>query len=173
MTGSVVKFPPAGGCFWQASNKEAKQAKPEGPGIKLVEAGWHATSEVFASGALLAFPGTAPTSVYGSCACRTPRFDLDDYGRLYLPDAVTFRVRVYDAAGNVIRTIGSYGNFDSQYVPPDSKDKKPLVAVPEIPFGCPLSVGCAERNMYVSDMTNHRVVCVDLSCAAEETVEIK
>jgi hypothetical protein len=167
MMGSVVKFPPTGGTFWQVSvTKKSKRPRPAGPGVKLFEKAWHSTSEVFAAGALQAFPGTSPTSVHGSCACRTPRFELDDYGRLYLPDAISFRVRIYDAAGNPIRTIGSYGNFDSN-------GAKSLIPKPEIAFGAPLSVAWNERDLYVSDMVNRRMVAVKLSYAAEETVAIR
>jgi len=166
--GSVVKFPPTGGTFWTA--KEAKKSKtphPTGKGVKLFEGAWMGGSlEVFAAGALQAFSGTSPTTVLGSCACRTPRFEVDPYGRLYLPDVVSFRVRVYDAAGNPIRTIGSYGNFDSQ-------GEGSLVPKPEIAFGAPLSVAWDDRALYVSDMVNRRIVDVKLSYATEEVVTIK
>ena len=39
-----------------------------------------------------AYPGFAPFSGWrrsDCCVCRTPRFDLDPYGRLYIPNAVT------------------------------------------------------------------------------------
>jgi len=161
LMGSIIKFPPAGGTVW-APGKESGP-KPEGPGVQLYMDG---KPSHFLAGACKVFGGAAPCTVYGSCACRSPRFDLDKYGRLYVADVVTFRIRVYDAAGNLVRTVGSYGN-------PDTSGPGSLVPKPELGFGWPISACVAERNLYVSDVVNRRVTRVDLSAAAEETVEIK
>jgi hypothetical protein len=50
----------------------------------------------------------------GACACTRPRFDVDGFGRLYLPDALTFSVSVRDNADNEIVRFGAYGNYDCQ-----------------------------------------------------------
>ena len=118
------------------------------------------------AGATRVFGGAAPCTVFGSCACRSPRFELDEYGRLYVADVVTFCVRVYDAEGNLIRTIGSYGN-------PDTSGPESLVPTPEIGFGWPISACVSERNLYVSDVVNRRVTRVDLTYSAEEICIIK
>ncbi len=161
LMGSIIKFPPAGGTVW-APGKDSGP-KPEGPGVQLFKDG---KPSHFMAGATRAFGGAAPCTVFGSCACRSPRFELDEYGRLFVADVVTFQVRVYDAAGNLVRTIGSYGN-------PDTSGPGSLVPKPELGFGWPISACLAGRSLYVSDVVNRRVTRVDLSCAAEETVAIK
>jgi len=130
------------------------------------------------SGALNAYPGLAPFSKAGlggntCCVCRTPRFDLDRYGRLALPNAVTNSVWVYDNAGNRIAEIGRYGNFDSQYVPPGSPDGKPLVAVPQIPLAWPTGAGFGPRSIYINDTYSRRVVRADLTWQAEATCALE
>jgi DNA-binding beta-propeller fold protein YncE len=109
----------------------------------------------------------------GFCHCRVGRFDLDGFDRLYIPNPVLNRIRIVDNANNLILTFGSYGNFDSQYVPPGSKTQQPLVATPEIPLGWPVGVGVSDSHLYISDMLNRRVVRADLTWQAEETVSVK
>jgi len=130
------------------------------------------------AGALAAYPGLAPFSKAGlggntCCVCRTPRFDLDRYGRLALPNAVTNSVWVYDNAGNLIAEIGRYGNFDSQFVPPGSVDKIPLVAVPEIPLAWPSGTGFGTSSLYINDTYSRRVVRADLTWDVEQTCPVR
>jgi len=161
LMGSIIKYTPKGGTVWAKGKKSGP--KPSGSGIQLYRAG---RPGHFMAGAVKVFPGAAPCTVFGSCACRSPRFELDEYGRLFVADVVTFRVRVYDAEANLIRTIGAYGN-------PDTAGPKSLVPKPEIGFGWPISACVAGRNLYVSDVVNRRVTRVDLSYASEETVAVK
>jgi hypothetical protein len=128
-------------------------------------------------GALRAYPGLAPYSsaaeAFGGnscCVCRAPRFDLDRYGRLVLPNAITSSVLLYDNAGNLIAEFGKYGNFDSQYVNPNTeagKAGKPTVAVPEIPMAWPTGAGFSEEHIYVTDTQNRRALRLDATWAAE------
>ena len=121
------------------------------------------------SGILAMYPDCAPVSGWrcdGSCACVHLRFDVDDFGRLYLPNVITFSVSVRDNAGNEIARFGRYGNFDSQG--PQSAEPKP-----DIPLGWPIAVGASDKFIYVGDCLNHRVVRVDRTWAAETTCEIK
>jgi hypothetical protein len=127
-------------------------------------------------GVLRTYAGLGSFSAWGlsgCCVCRSPRFDLDPYGRLYMPNPLTYEVRVLDNAGNEICKFGHYGNFDSQWVPEGSKDGKPILAKPDIPLGWPLAVGVSAKRIYVGDLLNRRVVRVDRKYAAEETCEIK
>ena len=104
-----------------------------------------------------------------------PRFDLDRYGRLAMPNAVTNSVTVLDNAGNRIVEFGAYGNLDSQYVNRDTdrgRAGKPTVATPEIPLGWPTGVGVSEDHIYVNDTYNRRVVRVDKTFAAEAACPI-
>jgi hypothetical protein len=156
--GSVVKFKPEGGGL------------PKGKRDRLAD--YEGVAQVYPG--FGSFSGSAGSDKYpGGCVCRSPRFDLDAYGRLVIPNTSTFEVRVLDNSGNEICAFGHYGNFDSQWVPEDSKDKKPLVDKPEVPLGWPLSAGASEKKIYVGDLYNRRIVRVDKRFAAEEICEVK
>ncbi|MBM4032382.1 MAG: hypothetical protein FJ291_11410 [Planctomycetes bacterium] len=140
--GSILKFGPKGG--------ERSKAEDAVMGF---------------SGVLAVYPACGPISQWrcdGACACTKPRFDLDPFGRLYIPNAINFTVSVRDNIGNEIARFGHYGNFDAQG--PKSAEPKP-----EIPLGWPVAVGATGRFIYVGDCLNHRVVRVDKSFAAEAT----
>jgi hypothetical protein len=137
--GTIYKFPPSGGEI------ETRNG-----------------SVVGVTGAIATYPGCGPVSRWnavGSCACTKPRFDVDDYGRLYLPNAVTFTVSVRDNADNEIVKFGSYGNFDS--AGPDA-----------IPLGWPVTAGASDRYVYVGDALNHRIVRADKRFALEASVRV-
>jgi hypothetical protein len=160
--GSVVRFGPEGGSM------------PGNDG---------ATTVAEMEGAKQAYVGLAPFSfsaeAFGGntcCVCRVPRFDLDRYGRLILPNAMTNSVLLYDNAGNLIIEFGKYGNFDSLYVNPNTeagKGKKPTVAVPEIPMAWPTCAGFSAKAFYVVDTYNRRALRIDPVWKAEETCEAK
>ncbi len=159
--GSVVRFGPEGGSM---------------PGKD------GATQSNAIEGVKQAYPGLAPFSsaaeAFGGntcCVCRVPRFDLDPYGRLIVPNAMTNSVLLYDNAGNVIAEFGKYGNFDSLYVNPDTeggKAGKPTVAVPDIPLAWPTCAGFGAKAMYVLDTYSRRAVRVDPTWQAEETCPV-
>jgi DNA-binding beta-propeller fold protein YncE len=116
--------------------------------------------------------------VTGACACEGMRFDVDDYGRVFSPDAGRFRVVVLDTGGNELCTFGAYGNQDSPSTGSgpraESRGAGPGSAVPEpeIPLTWPSSVGVSDRAAYVSDLLSRRVVRVKLGHAAEETCRV-
>lgn len=119
-------------------------------------------------GSVFSYPGCGPVSRWnavGACACTKPRFDVDPFGRLYVPDAVTFSVSVRDNAGNEIVRFGAYGNLDC--AGPKSAESKP-----EIPLGWPVAVVAGQKHLYVGDCLNHRVVRVDRACDAEATAAV-
>lgn len=143
--GTIYKFSSRGG--------ELKQA---GSSVKEV------------IGAIGRYPGCGPISRWrcaGACACTKPRFDVDDFGRLYIPNGITFSVSIRDNADNEIVQFGNYGNFDCQG--PGSAEPKP-----EIPLGWPVTAGATDRHVYVGDVLNHRVVRVDKVFAAEAVAGI-
>ena len=143
--GTIYKFPPGGG--------ELKQTQ---------------SSVKEARGAVARYPGCGPVSRWravGACACTKPRFDVDDFGRLYIPNGITYSVSVRDNANNEILQFGSYGNFDCQG--PDSREPNPA-----IPLGWPVTAGASDRFIYVGDTLNHRVVRVDKTYAAEAVVPV-
>jgi hypothetical protein len=176
LVGSVVRFPPAGG-EWIATNpkltlgnKDVKTKRPADTLGVMLQAGH------FMAGATAVYPGIAPFSgAYNSgrasigkrwCDCRSARFDLDRYDRLYLPNCVTHSIRIYDNAGNVILDFGAYGNFDS--AGPTSKVRRP-----EIPLGWPIGVGVSDKSIYVCDQLNRRIVRADRVYAVEQLCPVK
>ena len=147
-TGTIHRFGPEGGQF---------KAPRRGP--------------IAPVGAKASYPGCAPlsgrwSSTISVCVCTKPRFDVDGFGRLYIPNAFTYKVRVVDNAGNPILRFGGYGNFDA--AGPGSAEPKP-----EIPLGWPITAGASDRYIYVGDCLNHRVVRADKVFAAEATCKVK
>ena len=124
---------------------------------------------------------------------------MDGYGRLAIPNAITFRVRVVDNAGNEILEFGRYGNMDAVVqslrkvqaaLPDDDPLKKQELSaarpdginallkarplpVSEVSFGWPESVAASERAVYVADIYNHCILRLDKahSCEAVEAVK--
>ncbi|MBL8029479.1 MAG: T9SS type A sorting domain-containing protein [Fibrobacteres bacterium] len=92
----------------------------------------------------------------GSCVCRSPRFEVDPYGRLFLPDAYHNRVRIIDNAGGLINEFGHYGNNDSWGA------NSPVPEV-DIPLAFPLAVAASNDYIYVNDMVNNRLVRVQMN----------
>ncbi len=121
-----------------------------------------------ADGLLWAYHGIAPISSrrVTRCICQLPRFDVDPYGRVWVPDVFRFSVRVIDNSTNPIARFGSYGNEDS-------RGPGGPIKTPEIPLGWAPSVQVTDDYAYMADVMNHRVVAVKLTSTAEETCAIK
>jgi hypothetical protein len=97
--------------------------------------------------------GVAPFSGMYQCACRSPRFDVDPYGRLFIPNAITGKVTVIDNNENQILQFGDWGNIDS-------KGPGSLVPQPDIPLAWPVGAAASEDFIYVTDMINTRLLQV-------------
>jgi hypothetical protein len=194
--GSVVKFKPSGGALWPEGVKPGSTYKPAitKSVVKVpdrLEDGLHMgraqkLKETFLEGAVAAYPGLAPFSGFekgqGHCACQTPRFDVDDYGRLILPNAMTCSVKVIDNNGNEILRFGGYGNHDdglrnegTSATNPGNGSSKSEVRNPKsaIPLGYPCAAKSSFKHIYVADSANRRVARVDPIWAAEETCEVR
>jgi hypothetical protein len=143
-TGTVYKFGPAGGQFVKGQPVGALAAYSTACGP--ISGNWASTVSV--------------------CHCTKSRFEVDGFGRLYIPNPFTYKVTVRDNADNEIVSFGGYGNFDAQG--PGSAEPKP-----EIPLGWAITVGASERAIYVGDSLNHRVVRADKRSVAEETCDVK
>ena len=85
------------------------------------------------------------------CSCRNGRFDLDDFGRLFLPDAVSGRIEIIDANANTIAFVGRRGRAD-----PASG----------VEFGWPTQVAVSDEAVYVADYLRYRIVRITLDSAA-------
>ena len=102
------------------------------------------------------------------CRCRQPMFCLDPWGRLYMPNAVTYTVSVLDNNGNVITRFGHYGNADSR-----GPGQGSPIKTPEIPLGWPEAVGVSNKAVYVADVLNRRIVRLRKTYAAEKRCRIE
>ncbi|HOX07377.1 MAG TPA: hypothetical protein PK280_13325 [Planctomycetota bacterium] len=155
---------------WQAGTGTILKFGPKGARRKTpVDTGGRGGDPLAFDNTLAMYPGCGAISGWrcdGSCACTKPRFDVDNFGRLYIPNSMTFRVSVRDNAGNEIVEFGRYGNFDCEG--PKSAEPKP-----EIALGWPITAGASDKYVYVGDCLNHRVVRVDKKFAAEETCPVK
>jgi len=184
-TGSIVKFTPEGGRMavtsknWGSDFMDIIPPTPGATGLAMQSGG--RPREAFVQGALAAYPGLGPFSHTGfggntCCVCRVPRFDIDRYGRLVMPNAITNSVRLLDNAGNAILEFGAYGNFDSRYVnltAERGRQGTPTVAVPAIPLAWPTGAGLSAGHIYVNDTYNRRVVRVDKTYAAEAVCAVR
>ncbi len=163
--GSIVKFPPAGG-----------RIEPDPSGRYVGHAGGYAGRKEWARGVVVALKGAewirragyiainSPNEV--GCQCENTRFDVDDYGRLFVPEPFRFRVTVLDSAGNELAHFGGYGNMDNR----GPKSQRPE---PAIPFGWPIGVEVSGERIFVADLNNRRIVAATVAPAAAETCAIK
>ncbi len=128
---------------------------------------WGHGRKAHVQNALRMFPGISPAPApMGGCVCLAGRFDVDPYGRVFMPDVATFSVRVLDTNANPILRFGSYGNADS-------RGPKSAVPTPEIPFAWPQYVAVSDSAAYTSDVINRRIVRVRLGYHASEAVALR
>lgn len=157
--GAIAKFGPQGGGYV----KLAKGEEPPSAGIP-----WTG-SQVgnFVQGALASYTALSP-QVEGGCVCKEARFDLDGWGRLYIPNGLDYCVAIVDNAGNEIVRFGHYGN-------PDSAGPRSPLPEPPVPLGWPIAVtaGHIHRGrLYVADAMNRRVVQLDITYGAEDACRL-
>lgn len=103
-------------------------------------------------------------STSGWCPCTNPRFDVDPYGRLYIPNAAMQKIAVADNAGNTILNIGQYGNTDSRG---GLAGPGETAVEPAIPLGWANSVAASEDYIYAADLINARMVRVQMVYALD------
>jgi len=176
VVGSVVKIKPEGGSVFQLGGPEARPPRKALPipagmdGVTLIQRVGYPRGPMFAENAGKVYPGLGSMSGgFGiGCRCRQPMFCLDPWGRLYMPNAVTYTVTVLDNNGNVITRFGRYGNADSRGPGQDSPIK-----TPDIPLGWPEAVGVSNKAVYIADVLNRRIVRLLKTYAAEKTCRIQ
>ncbi|MBL8027537.1 MAG: T9SS type A sorting domain-containing protein [Fibrobacteres bacterium] len=146
--GSVVKFAP-----------DAKNITANGQN-------WYALSSTFANvtgHSKIYSQGFAPfggsSTIYKGCMCRSPRFDVDYYGRLFIPNGVTKKIAVVDNNGNTIVEFGKYGNRDSRGGLPGPGE---AISSPEFPLAYPVSAAASDEYIYIGDMINWRMMRVKM-----------
>jgi hypothetical protein len=161
--GSVVKFGPEGGAITREDKPPAGKK-----GLIAYQHKRHRGNRFLENAAKL-YPelGCHSGNFGDGCMCRQPMFQVDGWGRLFIPNAITCSVRAVDNAGNLIQKFGRYGNIDSRGPGEDSLIKKPAV-----PLGWPEAVGASYKAVYVSDVVNRRIVRMKKVYAAAETVAV-
>jgi hypothetical protein len=90
------------------------------------------------------------------CACRNGRFDLDGFGRLFVPDALCGRIEVIDNNGNTIMFFGARGKADAT----------------GLELGWATQVAVSDRACYVADYLRYRVACVELGYMEEAEADL-
>lgn len=154
--GGVLKFPPAGGRIGGAEGETYTTQYGGKPDVKVDGASWVRTG-------IYPMPGGGN---WLGCTCMSPRFDVDGFGRSFVPDAATYSVRVIDANGNAVLRFGRYGNMDSQ-------GPKSAVPTPEIALAWPQFVAVSHEAAYVSDIVNRRILRVKLKYTSEVTCKLQ
>jgi hypothetical protein len=167
LVGSVVRVGPAGGAATMAKSPPAAKK-----GI-IARKYYHKAGDVFLEGATKIYPGLgimagAPGLGPSTCCCRQPMFDVDPWGRIWMPNAATYSVQVVDNEGNLITRFGKYGNADSR----GDVEGSP-VRTPKIPFGWPEAVGVSYKAVYVADVASRRVVRLKKTYKAAETCALR
>lgn len=152
-TGAVVKFDPDSGGSINYSGISNPTLRTAAKALKVYPQ------------PLSPFTGCQPLQVYspsGStcCLCRSPRFDVDPYGRLFMPHTVCASVSVADNEGNTLAEFGEYGNVDSRG--PGS-----LVPGPVFPMAWPTAVAASEDYLYITDLVNARLMRVKMNYALD------
>jgi DNA-binding beta-propeller fold protein YncE len=163
--GMIVKFGPKGG-----------RIVPDEKGEYVGHAGGYAGIKAWSKGVAVRVDGAQWMRRLGyvsinntreaGCQCENTRFDVDGFGRLFMPDLYRFRVAVLDGAGNEITQFGGYGNMDNR----GPKSDRPT---PAIPYGWPIAARLAGDRVLVADLTNRRIVAARLTHAATATCDIK
>jgi sugar lactone lactonase YvrE len=147
--GCVVKFPANGGAVG-----EAKEMPAPAEGVKRVVA----ASGAVVDNALWIHPYAAP-AMGSHCICNNAHFDIDRYGRLFVPNALARQVEVLDTEGNRICVFGRYGNVDNG----GQDSRRPVDGVP-LNWG--VDVAVSDTAAYISDLSNRCVVKVRLDYQA-------
>ena len=98
----------------------------------------------------------------------SPRFGVDDYGRICYPNTLTRSVALMDNAGNEILRFGTYGNIDDW-----RKLEGRWSEAKAIPLSWPGAVDATDRWIYVADHANIGVLRLAKTFAAAKTVKIQ
>ena len=164
--GAIVKFPPEGGRIFPDPESEligrpggyagGKEWKKDGVPVKFENVLWYRRAGYIAIN----------SGHEVGCQCENTRFDVDQQGRLFVPDLYRFQVSVMDAAGNDVTAFGGYGNMDNRGPESDRPD-------PAIPYGWPIGLQVYDGKVYVADLNNRRIVVTRLECRVTETCDVR
>ena len=113
--------------------------------------------------------GSAPVGEQWRCCCKSGRFNVDYFGRSFVPEAWRYAVAVLDTNGNVILRIGRYGNADSA-----GRGSAVPLGGDEVGLFDPqyVAVHTAKR-LFIADVGNGRIVSAKIEYHATERVPLK
>jgi hypothetical protein len=163
--GCVLKFPPAGGKIVthlydrKPTPADVPVGDLDGPEVPRLQVDSDSTHALEVRGPVWQYLGISPCVSDNNgpdedCRCPTPRFAVDDFGMVYLPDALSFSVAVLDNNKNEILRFGEYGTGDEAA----ASSAKPNASY--IPFCQIGAVAKAGNSVYVRD--SGRIVKVKL-----------
>jgi hypothetical protein len=164
--GAVLKFPPKGGKIYGTWGVPAAlKSEPDRPHEYTVQG-----AKLWTRNLLWSYPGMSTmTCATNICVCPQSRFDVDLYGRVFIPESWRFSVGVCDTNGNPVMHIGRYGNADSGRGP-----NSPIPVPGDIAFSSSDYVSTvSDKWLYVSDTGNWRVVRIKLGYHAEQAVGLQ
>ncbi len=119
------------------------------------------SSRVFVPRIDKCYPGVM-SWLSGGCTCSGgTTFDLDEHGRLYVPDCARESLVILDNEGNEVLRLG-------KTVPAGADGKGAAIHV-----GWPHRVACTRRAVYFGEDLSRRVIRVALGWAAEEKCAVK
>ncbi len=121
----------------------------------------------WAEGAEWMYAGASPIR-FRACNCPSPRFALDWYKRVYVPEGYRHSVAVLDTNGNLVHRVGRYGNFDSA----DGPGSKIPVGGDNIGVFHPRAVSASDNYIVFSSWEEWATV-LKIGYHAEETVAIR
>jgi hypothetical protein len=177
-----VRFDPAGNVYVGVMYRGGDAITPQGfesdnafnrsgsivkfaAGTRGVVNGFSLSDPLLSTNAAKIYPQPfGPFSGDGGCNCRNPYFDVDPYGRLFVPNGSASQLYVSDNAGNTILVLGEYGNTDSRGRLAGPGE---VLSQPDIPLAWPSSVAASEDYIYVADAVNARIVRVRMAYQLE------
>jgi hypothetical protein len=174
-TETLVKFKPGAGRLLASQRAPVPlgdAAKPQRP-PDLTKYGMGAT---WIEGAEWMYGGVGYGGQGGSCVCWHARFQLDYFGRSFVPETRRYQIAVLDSAGNLILRIGRYGNVDDgKPLDPEGGPPTPRsIGGDEVALSHAAYVGVhTDRNLYIHDAGNARVLNVELGYRTEMTIPLK
>jgi hypothetical protein len=118
------------------------------------------------TGARWGFYGISPMPQNAGCQCRMAYFDVDEWGRVWMPDEVGFCITVLESSGKAVTRFGSYGNWDC-------KGEGSKTPVPPIPLWGPGRIAVLDDHAFIADSHSRRIVQVKLGSRAREEVAVQ
>jgi len=99
---------------------------------------------------------------------------LDADERLWVPDSFMYCIKAVDTAGNLMATIGRYGNEDCRGGGGDKRlAGTNLIIDPEIPLARPQGMAVWKDYLFIADMYAHRVMRCKLEYSDTKEIAIK